>query len=117
MSEPTIGHYASHVKEKSFERVTGGKVLKLEQDWIPVSERLPEVDEQYSKLSGGQRSAPVLIFDGFVLEHAKKCREPQRDAVSIGYFFHTVKDWRTFIQPNGRASVTHWMPLPEPPKS
>lgn len=83
--------------------------------WIPVSEKLPDVDAEYSALSGGKRSAPVLVFDRFVLEHARNSNEPERDCISIGYYFHSVSDWRTAIQPNGRADVTHWMPLPERP--
>lgn len=67
------------------------------QKWIPVSERLPEPNED------GSVNA-VLVTNGFVIHMA--------------YFNN--KNW--WFCESGQAAesmfyvVTHWMPLPEPPK-
>jgi hypothetical protein len=63
------------------------------QKWIPVSERLPEHGEV------------VLCYMSF-----KEARALQWDNASrywLGY--ESGDDW-------SKANVTHWMPLPEPPK-
>lgn len=54
--------------------------------WIPVSERLPEQGQE------------VIVYDGGVLKPKVFC-----------YLFWN-KDY------NSWARITHWMPLPEPPK-
>lgn len=91
----------------------GCKCEKIEQaSWIPVSERLPE-----EKDSGF--SADVLILvkeqDGdFTWE----------DVYSGYYLYDAVSDetgWWAQMPQNcqqvkERFSVTHWMPLPEPPE-
>lgn len=67
------------------------KCHQLEQKWIPVTERLPE------------RNAEVLVCD------------TREDYVSIwehigdGLWFGNEVIWAT-------EDITHWMPLPEPPK-
>lgn len=66
-------------------------------EWIPVSERLPDI------------AADVLIYN------ANDCGE-----ISIGYraTLRNHKGW-TFCDSGGDVSVScvsHWMPLPEPPK-
>lgn len=64
------------------------------QEWIPVSERLPEKGEE------------VLIFD---------TRENW-----IGFaWLHPDETWTTslgFDFPFDLEEVTHWMPIPTPPK-
>ena len=63
------------------------------QEWIPVTERLPNVGEE------------VLVFDtrenwiGFAWLH------PDKTWTALGF------DW-----PFDFGEVTHWMPLPQPPK-
>ena len=63
------------------------------QEWIPVTERLPK---------NGVRVL-ALHNDGII-----------RIGISRGYFPSIVS--RTNTKSFGIAEVTHWMPLPEPPK-
>ena len=59
--------------------------------WIPVSERLPE------------NSKDVLVWgSGY--------------AVHIAWYVPTFNEWRTNEYDYDDGEVTHWMPLPEPPK-
>lgn len=60
------------------------------QEWIPVSERLPE-DREY-----------VLFFDNIDMVHYGYLCAGDRwiDRCNEMYYYH----------------VTHWMPLPQPPK-
>lgn len=75
-------------------------------EWISVEDRLPEIDPYGKGRYGGTRSVRVL------------CVCKQRDGrtfVKEGYYEpcgngHVV--WRI---PGSIDSVTHWMPLPEPP--
>ena len=62
-------------------------------EWIPVTERLPK---------NGVRVL-TLHDDGII-----------RIGISRGYFPSVVS--RTNTKSFGIAEVTHWMPLPEPPK-
>ena len=63
------------------------------QEWIPVTERLPK---------DGARVL-ALHDDGII-----------RIGISRGYFPSIVS--RTNTKSFGIAEVTHWMPLPQPPK-
>ena len=58
--------------------------------WIPVSERLPEEDE-----------GVVLVYSGDV--------EPAIMSGNIFLEYDKYEGWEI-------NNVTHWMPLPEPPK-
>lgn len=62
------------------------------QEWIPVTERLPKNYEA------------VLTFDG--------------RSIHIMAHHHDFKDPFGIVKGNfmGYAPVTHWIPLPEPPK-
>ena len=60
------------------------------QRWIPVTERLPEKDLE-----------DVLAFDGI-------------SGFFITFMKTTIHGKRYFVI--GHDDVTHWMPLPEPPK-
>ena len=65
------------------------------QEWIPVSERLPE--------HFGQFSVTVTEFDG-------------RRYTDYANFDPYRKQWRTSLYRGYGDKVTHWMYLPEPPK-
>jgi hypothetical protein len=75
-------------------RKTVEKAPTIEQPtWIPVTERLPCESER------------VLIFDGWGDIHIAE------------FFGEDVKRmWLCSEWWYSQASVTHWMPLPEPPK-
>lgn len=79
-------------------------------EWIPVSERLPDTDGSYlvHKKLLGSTWCDVLSF-------AKDGRKVDE------YDFHTKwkNVWYSYDSEWGHIttdSVTHWMPLPEPPK-
>lgn len=62
-------------------------------EWVSVKERLPEASGYY------------LIA----------CRYPycgKSNGIDISYFQHKAKNWKKIRD----LYVTHWMPLPEPPK-
>ena len=68
------------------------------QEWIPVSERLPERDGRYlcNYYFGEHRNMTFTsVLDYYATD-------------PVPHFQHTLGD--TMMQ------VTHWMPLPEPPK-
>ena len=73
-----------------------GKARKLIEDapavreWIPVSERLPEYEE------------PVIGWDAEL-----------RDMGIVNFIYGRFFD---IIDMSEDISITHWMPLPEPPK-
>ena len=63
--------------------------LKAQQRWIPVTERLPEDDDDVLIMSSG--------------------------SISMGYYSTYNEYWADYINVYD-DNVTHWMPLPEPPK-
>ena len=63
------------------------------QDWIPVDERLPEKGEE------------VLVFDTRENWTGFAWLNPDETWTALGFDF-----------PLGLGEVTHWMPLPQPPK-
>ena len=71
------------------------KDINVPSKWIPVTERLPEHSDGH-----------VLVTDG---EHVKiSCRNA---------CYKTASDETRCAQGYGAGmTVTHWMPLPEPPK-
>jgi hypothetical protein len=85
---------------------TIGNLLVSRYEWISVEDELPEIDPYGKGRYGGTKSVRVL------------CACKQRDGrtfVKEGYYEpcgngHVV--WRI---PGSIDSVTHWMPLPEPP--
>ena len=74
-----------------------GEVVRLTADrWIPVEERLPEVwrNDETSELVNYMIYSPDF-------------------GVDIGNYHAKAKRWLCMALP---CTVTHWMPLPEPPK-
>ena len=70
--------------------------LEEQQRWIPVSERLPEVDKRVEIFGGFEQTTHI----GHYREHAK-----QWDSEDGGYWHG-----KNF------GLITHWRPLPEPPE-
>ncbi|MDO4861734.1 MAG: DUF551 domain-containing protein [Eubacteriales bacterium] len=62
--------------------------------WIPVTERLPEAES-------GSTSKPVLVTDGDCM------------AIAEWFNFELCEPYWSYT---GIGDITHWMPLPEPPK-
>jgi hypothetical protein len=68
--------------------------LKDSQRWIPVSERVPEVDELRLK------SDPVLAYNGVIW-------------TAIFWKYGT---WMDDTRYENLDNITHWMSLPKPPE-
>ena len=71
--------------------------------WIPVTERLPDNKEHDWVL------AQVVEDNGFM--HIPKVMEYRQQRND---WFEETYGWLS--EHNGAFTVTHWMPLPEPPK-
>lgn len=73
------------------------------QEWIPVTERLPDNKEHDWVL------AQVVEDNGFMhIPNVMEYRQQRNDCLDETY------GWLS--EHNGAFTVTHWMPLPEPPK-
>lgn len=66
-------------------------------EWVSVKDALPEV-----------RFLPVLCFNGNAPEY--------RQHVYQANWFQQSKRFKPMDDANTVEKVTHWMPLPEPPK-
>ena len=78
------------------------RIAELEQErrWIPVSERLPEIHDDYD----GEKSDCCYAID------IHKC-------VWIAYYRPDEKDWYELPAGIILTTITHWMPLPPAPES
>ena len=78
------------------ERLTAERdALREKQLWIPVTERMPELE------------VPVLVLD-------------RRGNMIIRTLRRLVSDKEAVFRPDGlapRKHITHWMPLPEAPEA
>lgn len=76
------------------EAIKGVEIDQVKTGWIPVTERLPENDNEVLTASG--QTVQILFYD------------------------HDDADWYTVDSDISVHlfcdNVTHWMPLPEPPK-
>lgn len=77
------------------ERLTAeNAALREKQRWIPVTERMPELE------------VPVLVLD-------------RRGNMIVRTLRRLVSDKEAVFRPDGlapRKNITHWMPLPEAPE-
>ena len=84
--------------------------------WIPVTERLPEIDVAVLVLHTYQREEYSTVTMGRLYQPCDKRRKPYWTFVSIQASDGMVyNDGTDFICP-GSEFVTHWMPLPAPPE-
>ena len=73
----------------------------MQPEWISVNDRLPEMTPTYR--GGLNTSGTVLTYNGHY--------------VHVGKYEETfTKRQPRWISDGRCARVTHWMPLPEPPK-
>jgi len=70
---------------------------ELMPKWIPVTERLPEEEQE------------VLVWNG-----GGQCLKPWQGHVLCEY---RNGEWRESQESDLYPGITHWMPLPEPPAS
>lgn len=89
----------------------GESIIPIPQwEWIPVTERLPEEDGKYLvfEQSSGRTNTSILRF-------AKDARKVDRYDFKGRWknaWYEYDSEWGHYTV----DSVTHWMPLPEPPK-
>lgn len=78
--------------------------------WIPVTERLPDTMKDKSVYSGW--SAEIAPSDDVLCYLGREKRQ------TVAWYSHTYKEWTTVDENTvyKYGEVTHWMPLPEPPK-
>ena len=75
--------------------------------WIPVSEMMPESHvEPFEDIDGTH----YVVVSDFVLGYTDK-----GEVVVVQHEVGDERDW-WLDQYGGYSTVTHWMPLPEPPK-
>ena len=77
---------------------------KQKPRWIPVTERSPENTEKYS--------TPTQFYEDIDADYDEETDE---------YYFpegwwEVIKNWDEYSCVAIEDTVTHWMPLPEPPK-
>lgn len=77
------------------------------QEWISVKDRLPEDDPTVKKHIEGEKFGflTVLVYNGVVKETNRFFSNEPR------YGSPKTNGWEW-----ASSNVTHWMPLPEPPK-
>lgn len=74
--------------------------------WIPVTERLPE-ELPKNCCAWSERVRPSVD----VLVKIKGLKELQ-----TAWYSYSYKEWTDTREEHSFTGVTHWMPLPEPPK-
>ena len=85
------------------------------QKWVPVTERLPEEhDSIFAKLHGTKKWMPAMFRT--ISDNVLVCVE-YKDGARKTEVTHTKDgEWNLAILHLQGKRVTHWMPLPEPPK-
>ena len=104
-------YWGSNTSEEIAENLIGHGVTV--QEWISVDDRLPEDDEKIESYYDGRMSCKtVLIYTkyGIIIPKNRLIVRPTGnkyldDQVTGGW-----------IWAGGTEEVTHWMPIPEPPK-
>lgn len=104
--------------------------VEPKQKWIPVTERLPEVEEGYTDCESFEEdkdgefypvgvytsweSEPVLVFGNFDGHTGRYLARYTEWRYTDGR--PKECEWVAVDIDEGLSFVTHWMPLPEPPK-
>lgn len=118
----SLPNFCPSVQSHSF--CAGATWMQEQDQWIPVSERLPDLRQRvlcYRKprpfVSGKMSSGDVLI--GYLFEIAPGERDGYVDGPVIGDNYVPLRFGGTFWAfpaIESRTAVTHWRPLPESPK-
>ena len=88
----TVGRIADHL-------IANGVTV---QQWIPVTERLPESKEK------------LLVYGGNIEIWFNGVKQPM-PSIFTGYMRGLDEGWFTWDTDDYISDVTHWMPLPQPP--
>lgn len=99
--------------------------LTAHTEWIPVTERLPENDVPV--LLSCKCGAGAYVCDGFHTEKYSVAMpfyadiDADYDEETDEYYFpegwwEIIKNWDDYSCVAIEDTVTHWMPLPQPPK-
>ena len=76
-------------------------------EWISVEDRLPDIDPYGKGRYGGARSVRVLCA----------CKQRSGRTFAKEGYYEPCGNGKVFWRiPGSVDSVTHWMPLPEPPE-
>ena len=97
--DEVVGYIADHL-------IANGVTI---QKWIPVTERLPEVHIEDYEEPDGSRMQFEVSEDQWIIT-ASGCQTKARYETGVVYQ-GWVGDYG-----QGIRDITHWMPLPEPPK-
>jgi hypothetical protein len=108
---PFVAALADHLIANG---VTLAEDNNVPSKWIPVTERLPEEHKSiFAKLHGTKNWMPGMFC---TLSNTVLASVEYEDGTRSVKATHT-KDGKWNLQNMHRAKeVTHWMPLPEPPK-
>ena len=79
------------------------------QKWIPVSDRLPDKNDNYIVFLKYVKTITLMNFALDFVVH-DEYGLPTKEKKSCFYYYDD--DWENIEVPE----VTHWMPIPEPPK-
>ena len=85
--------------------------VEVVQQWIPVSERLPDKDGDYLVVK--------KIFNNNIIQDVLSFAKDGRKVDKYDFHRGWKNVWHYYDSEWGHItvdSVTHWMPLPEPPK-
>lgn len=131
--QKTLGDIADHLIANGvrLETETSDKTSdKKTSEWIPVSERLPE-SGVHVLLCCEIRSGTVYrryVCDGYYVKRYTEqvwnnsgdidCeyREEDDEYYLLEGWYEVIKNWDDYSSVVIDDFVTHWMPLPEPPK-
>lgn len=92
----------------AFVEKDGETVIEFQPKWIPVTERLPEEMDR----SRGEWSEEIRPSDDVLVWLSPEKRQ------SVAWYSHSYNEWTTVDENTVYCfeQVTHWKPLPEPPK-